>query len=72
MSTQLSLLSDKQLAERLEDADHVYSGIGGEAVVLNIHDTKIFVKKIPLTDLERRPENIMSTANIFESRLSRH
>jgi N-acetylglutamate synthase-like GNAT family acetyltransferase len=72
MSTQLSLLSDRQLAERLEDAEHVYSGIGGKAAVLTIDNTKIFVKKIPLTDLERRPENMMSTANIFELPFSSH
>jgi serine/threonine protein kinase len=28
--------------------------------------TPIFIKKIPLTDLERQPEHILSTANLFD------
>ncbi|HLB32770.1 MAG: hypothetical protein A3F67_09945 [Verrucomicrobia bacterium RIFCSPHIGHO2_12_FULL_41_10] len=32
----------------------------------NSNETLLFVKRIPLTDLERIPENIMSTANLFD------
>ena len=28
-------------------------------------NTPVFVKKVPITDLELQPENDMSTANIF-------
>src|SRR5271166_3328680 len=32
---------------------------------MTIDGTRIFVKKIPLTDLERKAENTFSTANLF-------
>lgn len=32
----------------------------------------MFVKRVPLTDLERRPENVRSTANLFELPLFCH
>lgn len=66
ISTQLTLLSDQRLSELLEKATPLHKGIGGISALLEICDTPIFVKKIRLTDLERRPENIMSTANLFE------
>lgn len=66
VSTQLALLSDRRLSELLEKATLLHKGIGGISAYLEICDTPIFVKKIPLTDLERRPENIMSTTNMFE------
>ena len=72
ISTQLSALSDVQLSGLIDKAEHLYAGIGGKAVLLEIDDTKIFVKKIPLTDLERQPENVRSTANLFELPLSYH
>jgi hypothetical protein len=59
LSTQLSALSDIQVSLLIEQSEHLYSGIGGKAVLLNIDDNKIFVKKTPLTNLERQPENIM-------------
>ena len=52
--------------------EHLHSGIGGKSVLLDIDDIKIFVKKIPLTDLEKQPENIKSTANLFELPFSYH
>lgn len=68
----LSALSDMQLSDLVDKAEHLYAGIGGNAVLLDIEDTKIFVKKIPLTDLERQLKNIRSTANLFELPLSYH
>ena len=72
LSTKLSGLNDVQLHNLLEQSEHLYSGIGGKAVLLNIDENKIFVKKIPLTDLERKPENIRSTANLFDLPFSSH
>lgn len=72
LSTKLAALSNMQLENAIKQAEHLYSGIGGKAILLNIDDNKIFVKKIPLTDLERMPENIMSTANLFELSFSYH
>ncbi len=65
ISTQLGLLSDRRLSELLEKSPVLHSGIGGNSVLLTLEGTPIFVKKIPLTDLERQPENILSTANMF-------
>jgi len=43
----------------------VGSGIGGKSALLEVAGTPVFVKRVPLTDLERRPENVRSTANLF-------
>ena len=64
-STRLSLLSDGQLAETVAAACPLGSGIGGRSAELDIDGTRIFVKRIPLTDLETAPENTRSTANLF-------
>lgn len=66
VATDLALLSDYRLLELLENATPIGTSIGGTSALLEIGDTKIFAKKIRLTDIERRPENIMSTRNIFE------
>ncbi|MFC8225249.1 protein kinase family protein [Streptomyces sp. NPDC057287] len=66
VSTQLSLLSDHRLGEVVAAADPLGSGIGGRSAELHLDGTRVFVKRIPLTDTELRPENARSTANIFE------
>jgi hypothetical protein len=40
-------------------------GIGGGAATLTVGGVPVFAKRIPLTDLERRPEHVRSTANLF-------
>ncbi|GAB2871286.1 protein kinase family protein [Streptomyces mayteni] len=66
VSTQLSLLSDHRLGEVVTAAAPLGSGIGGRSAELDINGTRVFVKRIPLTDIELRPENVRSTANVFE------
>ncbi|MFF3785740.1 protein kinase family protein [Streptomyces sp. NPDC001933] len=66
VSTQLSLLSDHRLREVVAAAAPLGSGIGGRSAELDINGTRVFVKRIPLTDTELRPENVRSTANVFE------
>ncbi|MFJ3706498.1 MULTISPECIES: protein kinase family protein [Streptomyces] len=66
VSIQLSLLSDHRLGEVVAAATPLGSGIGGRSAALDINGTRVFVKRIPLTDIELRPENVRSTANIFE------
>ncbi|MGQ4366146.1 protein kinase family protein [Streptomyces sp. SAS_272] len=66
VSTQLSLLSDHRLGEVVAAATPLGSGIGGRSAELDINGTRVFVKRIPLTDTELRPENVRSTANVFE------
>jgi hypothetical protein len=41
------------------------SGVGGSTAELDIEGVRVFVKKIALTELERRSEHVMSTANVF-------
>ncbi|WP_433356810.1 serine/threonine protein phosphatase [Microtetraspora malaysiensis] len=61
----MALHSDRQLGESLEQAQTLGSGIGGTSVLLDIDGVPVFAKRIPLTDLERRAGNVMSTANLF-------
>jgi hypothetical protein len=65
VSTSLALCSDRALSELLDRAVPAGSGIGGKSALLEVAGTQVFVKQVPLTDLERRPENARSTANIF-------
>lgn len=65
VSAALSLYSDRRLQELLEAATPLGSGIGGQTVRLEVEGTPVFVKQVRLTDLERRPENLGSTANLF-------
>jgi hypothetical protein len=77
-STALALLSNRQLgrvlppmrstaARRMSSAKPLLgNGIGGTSALLDIDGTPVFAKRIPLTDLERRAENVMSTANLFD------
>jgi hypothetical protein len=48
----------------------MHEGIGGKSALISIDDTPVFVKKVPLTDLEQLPQHFMSTANIFDLPLS--
>lgn len=65
MSSALAVHSDSRLAVMLKQAQPLASGIGGSSVLCEVAGVPVFVKRIPLTDVERRPENVMSTANLF-------
>lgn len=65
ISTELALFNDQRLMLLLDNAEHHGKSIGGKTALLEISGKKVFVKKIKLTDIERQPENVMSTANIF-------
>jgi hypothetical protein len=65
VSTALAPLSDLELGDLLDAAEPMGSGIGGTTALLDIGGTPVFVKRVPLSDLERQPENIRSTANLF-------
>jgi hypothetical protein len=65
-STALALLSNRQLGRVLDAQPLLGHGIGGTSALLDIDGAPVFVKRIPLTDLERRAENVMSTANLFD------
>jgi len=72
LSNTLARLTDEELVALVAQAPSVHAGVGGRSVVLTIDATPIFVKRIPLTDLERRPKHVRSTANIFNIPLSCH
>ncbi|MEU6083424.1 protein kinase family protein [Streptomyces sp. NPDC047108] len=65
VATSLALCSDRRLHDLVDAATPIGSGIGGKTALLEVDGTSVFVKQVPLTDLERRPENIHSTANLF-------
>ncbi|MFE3178608.1 hypothetical protein ACFXPA_32300 [Amycolatopsis sp. NPDC059090] len=62
-STALSLLSDRQLTERLESAEVLSEGIGGTGARLDVEGVPVFAKRVPLTALERQHPH--STANLY-------
>lgn len=66
LTTSLSLLSDHELADLVASATPLGTGIGGRSALVEVDGRRVFVKRVPLTDLERRPENVRSTANLFD------
>ncbi|MFE0425984.1 protein kinase family protein [Streptomyces sp. NPDC058953] len=64
-ATGLALLGDRRLAELLETAAPLGSGIGGTSALLDVAGTPVFVKRVPLTDRERAPEHRHSTSDVF-------
>ncbi|MGI5122069.1 protein kinase family protein [Marinactinospora thermotolerans] len=65
VAARLSLSSDRRLGDVVASAAAVGSGIGGRSAEVDIDGTRVFVKRVPLTDVEARPENVRSTANLF-------
>ncbi|MFD1932816.1 MULTISPECIES: protein kinase family protein [Nonomuraea] len=65
VSTRLSLMSDRRLGEVVAAAGERGAGIGGRSAEVELDGTRVFVKRVPLTDVELRPEHARSTANVF-------
>ncbi|MFE3826635.1 protein kinase family protein [Streptomyces sp. NPDC059092] len=65
VSTALALHDDRALRELVDSAEPLGSGIGGKSALLEVAGTPVFVKRVPLTDLERRLGGVRSTANVF-------
>jgi hypothetical protein len=65
VATALARCGDRELLDLVDSAEPMGSGIGGTAALLDVGGTPVFVKRVPLMDLERRPENVRSTANLF-------
>jgi hypothetical protein len=72
VSKLLAKLSDQELVSVLQKAAPLHSGIGGTSALLKVEEHSIFVKKLPLTDLECQPKNRMTTQNIFNLPLFCH
>lgn len=65
LSEKLARLSDKGLMDLIEDATPLHTGIDGKSFDFTFDDIRIFLKKIPLSAIEMKPENTKSTANLF-------
>ncbi|NEY32267.1 protein kinase family protein [Streptomyces sp. PRKS01-65] len=63
--SRLALYSDRRLRSALAAAPELGSGIGGRSAEMEVADRRVFVKRVPLTDIELRPEHVRSTANLF-------
>ncbi|MEU6916899.1 hypothetical protein [Streptomyces olindensis] len=63
VSTSLALRSDRELAGLVDAAVPLGSGIGGKSALMEVDGNPVFVKRVPLTDMERGPEHVRSTAN---------
>ncbi|MEU0074885.1 protein kinase family protein [Streptomyces sp. NPDC006332] len=66
LATSLALHSDRELADLVASGVPAGAGIGGRSTLLEVDGTPVFVKRVPLTDTERRPEHVRSTANLFD------
>lgn len=64
-SARLSRMSDRRIGEAVASAAPLGSGLGGRSAELDVGGTRVFVKRVPLTELELRPRNARSTANLF-------
>ncbi|WP_344442364.1 protein kinase family protein [Kitasatospora nipponensis] len=61
----LAQLGDRELAQLVAAAPATGAGIGGTGALLDVDGVPVFVKRLPLTALEQRPEHLRSTANLF-------
>jgi hypothetical protein len=68
----LDALTDHQLVELLEATPPLQAGIGGTAQLVDLAGVTIFVKRLPLTELESRPDHLGSTANLFDLPMGCH
>lgn len=66
ISNLLATMSDLQISSLISTKEGFKTSIGGQSGAISLSGNSIFVKKLPLTDIERRPENIQSTANLFQ------
>ncbi|MEV2213531.1 protein kinase family protein [Streptomyces sp. NPDC050997] len=66
LATSLAFHSDRELADLVASGTPAGAGIGGRSTLLEVDGTRVFVKRVPLTDTERRPDHVRSTANLFD------
>ncbi|SDM73195.1 protein kinase family protein [Allokutzneria albata] len=66
VGARLSLVSDRGLGDAVAAAPVLGSGVGGRSAEMDVEGVRVFVKRVPLTDIELRPEHLRSTANLFE------
>ena len=59
-------MTDAEVLELVIDGEVLGAGIGGTRSLVVLDDAPMFVKRVPLTDLEALPANVGSTANLFD------
>ena len=72
LARSLAERSDRELLDLVQEAPTLGSGLGGSRSHLHVDGASVFVKRLPLTDLERAPSNTRSTANLFDLPLNCH
>ncbi|PFG42656.1 hypothetical protein ATJ88_1324 [Isoptericola jiangsuensis] len=71
-SAALGGMGEDALRSLLDGAVPVGAGIGGQTLRVQVDGVPVFVKRLRLTDLERRPEHRRSSANLFGLPLFSH
>jgi hypothetical protein len=66
VAEKLAMCDNDDVESLLCRASRTEAGIGGTHLTIDVEDTPVFVKRVPLTDLERRDEHVMSTENMFD------
>lgn len=66
MHGQLSSISDQRLTQIVTAATPHGTGIGGRSAELTVGGTRVFIKRVPMTDWELQPGHEGSSANIFD------
>jgi hypothetical protein len=66
LRSRLAVMTDAEVLELVLDGEVLGAGIGGTRSLVVLDDTPLFVKRVPLTDLEGLPANVGSTANLFD------
>ena len=66
ISTELARIGHPELQRLIESAEPGLAGLGGSSVRLAVGGLPVFVKLVPLTEMELRPSHYRSTANLFE------
>lgn len=57
ISKTLSEYANRELFDLVESSKENSCGLGGKTAVVNVNEKKVFVKRIPLTDIELCKEN---------------
>ena len=65
IAADLTAADDEEVERRLAAARPLGHGIGGQTLLMRVAGEPVFVKRVPLTDLEREPRHVRSTANVF-------
>lgn len=66
LQRRLAAMTDPEVLELVLEGEVLGAGIGGTRSLVVLDDIPLFVKRVPLTDLERLAANVGSTANLFD------